>query len=223
MASCQNCGRAIGKLETPSVWKHRAVCAECYERLQRAAVIRQPPKAMLPQSVCPKCGSNQTQSVPMAYACGSSSGSTRGGGVVFAGGDIMPVPMMTKTKSQTDFAKSLAPPTPAKDNTGWTAVLLVVCLTFLVPIAVMINSSVGCWIVGVLAGLLICGAAFVIAMQLRRVRTYNRQVHPVAMAKWQNSWVCLQCGSRFYPPGIDHDESATARARGLAQTVTTER
>src|SRR3989442_481999 len=30
---CQNCGRAIGKLETPRVHEQHVVCAECWGRL----------------------------------------------------------------------------------------------------------------------------------------------------------------------------------------------
>ena len=31
--TCANCGRAIGKLETPRVWQNHVVCAECEKRL----------------------------------------------------------------------------------------------------------------------------------------------------------------------------------------------
>jgi len=31
--TCENCGRAIGKLETPRVWQDRVVCGECMPRL----------------------------------------------------------------------------------------------------------------------------------------------------------------------------------------------
>ena len=30
---CANCGRTIGKLETPYVWQNQVVCAECEKRL----------------------------------------------------------------------------------------------------------------------------------------------------------------------------------------------
>lgn len=30
---CENCGRAIGKLETPAIWKNHIVCDGCYEIL----------------------------------------------------------------------------------------------------------------------------------------------------------------------------------------------
>jgi hypothetical protein len=33
---CENCGRTIGRLETPHVWHQRVVCAPCYARLVNA-------------------------------------------------------------------------------------------------------------------------------------------------------------------------------------------
>jgi hypothetical protein len=33
MESCENCGAAIGNLETPGLWKDHVVCASCYARL----------------------------------------------------------------------------------------------------------------------------------------------------------------------------------------------
>jgi len=33
METCENCGRTIGNLETPAVWRERVVCAECHQRL----------------------------------------------------------------------------------------------------------------------------------------------------------------------------------------------
>jgi hypothetical protein len=32
--TCENCGRVIGKLETPVVWKDHIVCAACYKVLR---------------------------------------------------------------------------------------------------------------------------------------------------------------------------------------------
>jgi hypothetical protein len=32
---CENCGRIIGKLETPALWKNHIVCDDCYEKLSK--------------------------------------------------------------------------------------------------------------------------------------------------------------------------------------------
>lgn len=34
MEICENCGRAIGNLETPTLWRDRVVCGECHKRLK---------------------------------------------------------------------------------------------------------------------------------------------------------------------------------------------
>jgi hypothetical protein len=33
MAECDNCGRTLGKLETPQNWQQHTVCEECFGRL----------------------------------------------------------------------------------------------------------------------------------------------------------------------------------------------
>jgi hypothetical protein len=37
LEKCSNCDRAIGRLETPQVWKESVVCAECHARLEAQA------------------------------------------------------------------------------------------------------------------------------------------------------------------------------------------
>lgn len=84
METCENCGRAIGQLETPFIWRESVVCAECHARLspagakittpfaQMAHVKTNPPA--LPDYIgsrraCPVCGSTGT---PIRKAKGSS-------------------------------------------------------------------------------------------------------------------------------------------------------
>src|SRR5438270_2514435 len=48
---CENCGRVIGKLEQPYVWRKHVVCAQCHAHLGRAAPRAAPvaaPVAPLP-------------------------------------------------------------------------------------------------------------------------------------------------------------------------------
>ena len=35
--TCENCGRTIGKLETPHVWKENIVCRDCNSKLREIA------------------------------------------------------------------------------------------------------------------------------------------------------------------------------------------
>jgi hypothetical protein len=43
LEKCGNCERAIGKLETPYLWRTITVCHECYERLRRQEAIQTTP------------------------------------------------------------------------------------------------------------------------------------------------------------------------------------
>jgi len=40
--TCENCGRTIGNLETPSVYKEHVVCGDCYARLIPTATVAIP-------------------------------------------------------------------------------------------------------------------------------------------------------------------------------------
>ncbi len=57
---CENCGRQIGKLETPMVWKERVVCGDCYGRLSASA----PNKPEFPGTPCGICGNLITAAEP---------------------------------------------------------------------------------------------------------------------------------------------------------------
>lgn len=38
--NCANCGRPIGRLETPRVWNDSAVCGECHQRLSHDSTVQ---------------------------------------------------------------------------------------------------------------------------------------------------------------------------------------
>jgi hypothetical protein len=46
MEHCENCGRVIGQLETPRVYRQRVVCAECHDRLTAAPALPPLPAPM---------------------------------------------------------------------------------------------------------------------------------------------------------------------------------
>jgi hypothetical protein len=39
LQTCENCGRKIGRLETPNVWREHVVCADCYAVLSKGGVV----------------------------------------------------------------------------------------------------------------------------------------------------------------------------------------
>jgi len=59
---CANCGRPIGRLETPHIFKNQVVCAACNERLSNPPPVPRAAVAELPVAgeamrCCPICGS----------------------------------------------------------------------------------------------------------------------------------------------------------------------
>lgn len=42
MVACANCGRVIGKVATPYVWKDEPVCGNCYKELEKDAPKKMP-------------------------------------------------------------------------------------------------------------------------------------------------------------------------------------
>ena len=90
--TCANCGRVIGKLETPHVWNQQVVCGECINRLSPpVAAISSPSAQPLPyasnqihqparrvpnvgERICPN---------PNCGFCGTGKKVARGSGVIF--------------------------------------------------------------------------------------------------------------------------------------------
>ena len=90
LETCANCGRAIGKLETPHLWQQQVVCEQCVNQLSPPlAVPSSPPPQLLPsrhpdlhpgrilkhgERVCPN---------PNCGYCGMGKKEARGSGVIF--------------------------------------------------------------------------------------------------------------------------------------------
>lgn len=56
--TCANCGRVIGKLETPMVWQENVVCPECFGRLSGMRTIPPIPDAVAPLREKPRRSEN---------------------------------------------------------------------------------------------------------------------------------------------------------------------
>ncbi|MGC9260811.1 MAG: hypothetical protein ACP5I8_12170 [Phycisphaerae bacterium] len=82
--TCENCGRLIGKLETPMVWQDHVVCAECNALLMALPVKRQTEIVKLKtESKNTQTGQGYLTDVPQCPYCGSihvSSGAKGFGG-----------------------------------------------------------------------------------------------------------------------------------------------
>ncbi len=75
---CENCGRAIGKLEIPYIYDGHTVCAECASRLTNTAAPA-PPPPYVPSYAAPPPDSELQQ-------IASAARSRRGGGKVGGSG-----------------------------------------------------------------------------------------------------------------------------------------
>ena len=90
MEECENCGRVIGKLETPFLWAERIVCSKCHKRLSGDESSTEPVAAATPSPFvvlnCPNCGGklevhNDLERFACSY-CGSEMLVQRHGGTV---------------------------------------------------------------------------------------------------------------------------------------------
>jgi ribosome-binding protein aMBF1 (putative translation factor) len=63
LENCENCGRAIGKLEMAHVWSERVVCRECHTRLN----TQNAPNAF-PSKPAPKKGAVSLRKIILAIA-----------------------------------------------------------------------------------------------------------------------------------------------------------
>lgn len=80
LEECANCGRMIGRLETPCVFRDEVVCAECFSRLSSAIGYAAPSfRGSSTSSVLPAAEHTLTDrrpsSIPVARLC-PSCGST---------------------------------------------------------------------------------------------------------------------------------------------------
>lgn len=153
---------------------------------------------------CPKCESDNTQRMEVAYHSGTQNFSTTGNsvGVGFSGGRMGLAGGVTRTsgQTQTTLAAACTPPMK-KGERGPSAAfklgLLFACLPILLP--VMSSSAnwgiaLGVTIVGLLMFSPVWGTGLYI---LRSRRKYNKEVWPQLYRAWSESWICHKCGGVY--------------------------
>lgn len=126
---------------------------------------------------CPRCGSENVQSLPIIYQSGSS-----GNNSITQTGKIISV---TQGESMTNLARSVAPPSK-KENFWWL-------FYFSVFVA-------GLWLFGdfpALIGILAIGTAIYSAKENNEIDEYNKKVFPALYEEWENSFLCHRCGHIF--------------------------
>ena len=152
---------------------------------------------------CPKCGSDHTQKVGLAYSTsaskslGLSIGAARVGKSTGFGGAI------TSTESSSLLSQSLKP--PVKKTLYWKFCFFAI-FTFSAiyyPLAIASGSSED------LAGspekfvwwfeLILVFLAWRLLTSLVESFKFNREQYPKFARNWMSEFICLRCGERFEP------------------------
>lgn len=214
MEQCANCGRVIGKLETPHIWQVHVVCAACSTALSvypgKFISTEDSPVARLasPQPLgsqseapslltCPNCHSEETASFQMIYQQGTST-SLMGGidsrGDLFAG----------RSTAISSLAAKTAP--PEKKPVGPAAAGLVIgaCGAFVsgaTAINMILNPSFpdtrASGISPLIIAIVFLGLAMFSLSAERSAKLYNAREYPAQYSAWLRRWMCKRCGNVF--------------------------
>jgi hypothetical protein len=128
---------------------------------------------------------------------GTTTGRAGGGGFAIGDDGIIPVFGGGRVKTQTDLARSVAPPKPMEDWSAWfviggvvaAMVLLIMCFNAKLPKAASILTGATALTLGLVGAVTFS----------RRVKTFNSTIHRRALETWKTLWICHRCGFRFLP------------------------
>lgn len=139
---------------------------------------------------CPSCKSSQTQKFSVVYQSGSSSGSFTGLGAGVSRAGLSGSVFGGTTQSQTMLAKRVAPPTMLSRVAVFLLAVFSVGTLFAAVIK-LTDSSLGFGF-GALTVIVILFAIVAVANYFAQKRIF-----PVRMSRWENSWLCMQCGHEW--------------------------
>lgn len=145
---------------------------------------------------CPRCQSEQTQKVSIAYQSGISkiNTSTTQGGVLVGNAGLNAGIGEGETSGvmQTEFSKSIAPPKeqPYTFSFFISAIVFGPILVFLTIFK--IDNSVTIFL-----DFLLAIAAMIWA--IKGIHKHNKIQYPPLMERWQRQFICLRCGTIFEP------------------------
>jgi len=142
---------------------------------------------------CPKCESENTQRLEVAFHSGTQNISTTsntagvgigGGGRIGFGGGV------TKTSGQSQSVLAAACTPPAKKPYNWPAI----GAFFGIPMGL---SGLGSMSTAV-AGLAFLGVGAFSGYALYSRRQFNSQKWPKLYQYWSESWICHKCGGIYH-------------------------
>lgn len=143
---------------------------------------------------CPKCESDNTQRLEVAFNNGTQniSTSTRATGIGFGSGGSIGIGFgkaKTSGQSQTVLAQQLAP--PAKESYK-SAVVYALFGTIFLYFQIIIGFQS---LFGLLIALILLGTS---VYRFRSAFRFNSQQWPRIYQNWAESWICHKCGGVYH-------------------------
>jgi hypothetical protein len=151
---------------------------------------------------CPKCESEDVQRLAMIYQHGTATSVSTGSTLGAVGDDLAVAGTVTSGKQQSLLAQQAAPPQP-RGNSGCLLItgILLVAFGLLAPFVTVTrmadNRDVSLLPVGIVV---IVVGIILLVLSRARVRNnaeYNRTTYARLKERWDRTWLCLRCGSRF--------------------------
>jgi hypothetical protein len=136
---------------------------------------------------CPKCHSEQIQTLQMVFENGTATAvhNSSGVGVGIGSGGSVGLGFggsRTTSTSISTLAAKVAPPQPRKMGIFMAGIFL--------PVLALVTNNAGVMFVAVL----IAAGCFVMGMKMKR---WNKTELPKLVAQWERRWLCHRCGNVF--------------------------
>jgi len=165
---------------------------------------------------CPNCGSEQTRSLSVIHASGTSTVQLTS---VYAGTHDDAGLIPSYGKSQTAAAKMAAPPRKKEAVTagffGWILLTCFLCFVALVVSFFVITQSRDeaeqgaqqMWAIAILFFVWLASWIIPLAPRVWAAREYNTGKLPTLMREWQQSFACERCGAIFRAEGLQNGDA----------------
>lgn len=142
---------------------------------------------------CPKCGSKDTHLCSVAHRRGVTERETATSGRGASGHDAARPELDSVTKTQTQLSKDAAPPHNAFVRARGIMIALIIAYVVIRVLALAAGiGSLG--IFGPIMVIVILGTAVWLFISYPQRPEYQE-----SRAKWEQSWICSRCGTKFVP------------------------
>lgn len=145
---------------------------------------------------CPNCGNEQTQSVQVLVAGGTTHGAIQGGSVSYSQGDNLGGSAFSgKTKSQTQLAAKFVMPKRPSSRSGLLLSGILLTLIGIINFSASKGEAAGCGVVA-----LFIGAGLIVGFISDQRSLPRRQANWDHRANYlSRAWFCHRCGHDWAP------------------------